>query len=163
VRKGTDGFAVFAELVGADGAPHRLGLAWRDGSLERRIDGETATGSAALADKLAVHVLEPGMHELIQGAPGERRRVLDWGVFHVEPVYLESWRQCRRALGQRNAARKSGASPGQLAPWNDALLSAGSRVHGLRDAYVRDLAARVRRIGAELLEAELALEYRPGW
>lgn len=163
VRRGTDGFAVFAELVDGDGMPHRLGVAWREGSLERRVDGEAAPGAAALADRLAVHVLEPGMHELIQGPPAERRRFLDWGVFHVEPSYLESWRHYRRALSQRNAGLKAGLGPAQLAPWTDGLLAAGRRVHDLREQYVRDLAGRVRAIGAALLEAELDVDYRPGW
>src|SRR5690606_22112388 len=136
---------------------------WRDGSLERRIDGEPAAGTAALADMLAVHVLEPGMHELIQGPPAERRRFLDWGVFHVERSYLEGWRHYRRALSQRNAALKGGVAPAQLAPWTRGLLEAGARVHALRESYVHDLAGRVQRLGAELLQADLRLDYRPGW
>jgi DNA replication and repair protein RecF len=163
VRKGAEGFAVYAELGRTEGGAHRLGIAWREGKLERRLDGAASSGTATLAEVLAVHVVEPGIHELIQGPPSERRRFLDWGVFHVEPTYLDGWRQYRRVLGQRNAALKAGGTASQLAAWTDALLTSGKRVHAQRETYMASLVPGVRRLGSELLGQELILDYRPGW
>ena len=91
VRRGEEGFTVYGELV-LNGRRRRVGVAYVGGRLEKRIDGETASGTAALAALLPVHVIDPGVHDLIQGGPSERRRFLDWGVFHVEPDYLEVWK-----------------------------------------------------------------------
>jgi hypothetical protein len=65
-----------------------------------------------LCARIAVVTFEPGSHDLIGGGAEHRRRYLDWGLFHVEPDFLPWWRRYARALKQRNAALKSGPSPG---------------------------------------------------
>jgi DNA replication and repair protein RecF len=125
VRVGTDGFSVFGEVEIAERVV-RVGVAFDVGRLQKKIDGDATVGTAELAAVLPVHVVEPGIHQLIEGGPGERRRFLDWGVFHVEHAYLEAWRQYRRVLGQRNAALK-GASNSELQTWTAALVEAGAR------------------------------------
>jgi len=105
VRYGRSGLAVFGE-VGDGPRLRRIGVAFNQGRLEKKIDGSAAAGTAALVEILPVHAIDPSSHELIQGGPSERRRFLDWGVFHVEHGYLDTWRRYRRLLGQRNAALK---------------------------------------------------------
>jgi DNA replication and repair protein RecF len=162
VQRGTAGFSVYAELV-SRGQAHRVGVASTGGKLEKKIDGEEAGGTAALAALFPVHAIDPGIHELIQGTPSDRRRFLDWGVFHVEHGYLDGWRQYRRILGQRNAALKARASAAELDAWDDALGEAAARVHGSRDRYVKLLTPELVRSGQALLGQELTLDYRPGW
>jgi DNA replication and repair protein RecF len=162
VQHGSDAFAVFGE-VQADDTTRRLGMAYRAGRLEKKVDGQTALGMAELAALLPVHALDPSIHGLVEGGPSERRRFLDWGVFHVEPVYLESWKRYRRVLSQRNAALKHAASKAELRPWTRALGEAGVTVEASRRRYLDRLAPRVEEFGRQLLEARLTLEYRAGW
>ena len=108
VRHGADGFAVFG-VADVDGAERRLGVAYRAGRLEKKIDGQPAVGMAQLDALLPVHAIDPSTHAIVEGGPSERRRFLDWGVFHVEPTYLDAWKGYRRVLSQRNAALKRGA------------------------------------------------------
>ena len=162
VQHGGDGFAVFGE-VEADGVTRRLGVAYRAGRLEKRIDGEPAEGMAQLAALLPVHALDPSMHALVEGGPSERRRFLDWGVFHVEPRYLDAWKHYRRALSQRNAALKRGAAAIELRPWTAALVDAGADVDASRRRYLERLAPLVGEFGGRLLDRPLRLDYRPGW
>ena len=88
VRRGEDGFAVYGEVHTSAGQ-RRLGVSFTAGHLTKRIDGQDATGMAALAEILPIHSLDPSSHQLVEGAPSERRRFLDWGVFHVEHTYLD--------------------------------------------------------------------------
>jgi DNA replication and repair protein RecF len=162
IQRGAEGFAVYGELS-RQGEARKVGVAFQGGRLERRIDGADAGGAAALAELFPVHAIEPGSHELIQGTPSDRRRFLDWGVFHVEHGYLDAWRQYRRILGQRNAALKARATSEELDAWDVALLEAGGRVHDSRRTYVAGLAAAVARSGRALLGEPVAVEYRPGW
>jgi DNA replication and repair protein RecF len=162
VQHGSDGFAVFGEAE-TDGVQRRLGVAYREGRLEKKIDGAPAEGMAQLATLLPVHALDPSMHALVEGAPSERRRFLDWGVFHVEPHYLDAWKQYRRALSQRNAALKRGATAPELEPWTAALVEAGAQVDASRSRYLERLAPFVRSFGGRLLDRPLELEYRRGW
>ena len=161
VRRGSNGFAVYGEAEHRDRL-RRLGVAFEDGRLQKRLDGNSAAGMVALAEVLPVHVIDPGIHQLIEGGPSERRRFLDWGVFHVEREYLEAWRRYRRVLGQRNAALK-GAAPAELRAWTAALVEAGNMIHGFRQRYVESLSGAVTTAGQQLLGRAVLAEYRRGW
>jgi DNA replication and repair protein RecF len=162
VQHGADGFAVFGE-VRTEGATRRIGVAYRGGRLEKKVDGQPATGMAQLAELLPVHAIDPTMHALVEGGPSERRRFLDWGVFHVEPRYLDDWKRYRRVLSQRNSALKRGASSAELRPWSMALAEAGTIVDGSRSRYLAQLAPLVTDFGQRLLGRPLTLDYRSGW
>jgi len=127
VQRGSEGFAIFGEVL-IEGAHRRLGVAYSAGRLEKKIDGQAASGMAELAELLPVHALDPSMHALVEGGPSERRRFIDWGVFHVEPPYLEAWKRYRRVLSQRNAALKRGrrrrsCGHGRQRSWKPGLRS----------------------------------------
>jgi len=162
VQHGADGFAVFGE-VDDGGVPRRLGVGYRGGRLEKKIDGEPAAGMAQLAELLPVHAVDPSMHALVEGGPSERRRFLDWGVFHVEHTYLEAWKRYRRVLSQRNASLKRGAGSSELRPWSTALAEAGAAVDDSRRRYLERLAPFVSDFGQRLLDRPLTLDYRRGW
>jgi len=162
VSHGAEGFAVFGE-AGVEGAIRRLGVAYRSGRLEKKIDGQPAVGMAQLASLLPVHAIDPSMHAIVEGGPSERRRFLDWGVFHVEPEYLEAWKNYRRVLSQRNASLKRVAADAELRPWSTALAEAGAAVDESRRRYLDRLGPLVSAFGERLLGRPLALDYRRGW
>jgi DNA replication and repair protein RecF len=162
VRHGRSGLAVFGEVEESQRV-RRVGVAFSQGRLDKKIDGETAAGTAALVEILPVHTIDPSSHELIQGGPSERRRFLDWGVFHVEHAYLDAWRRYRRVLGQRNAALKRGAPPTEFETWTSALAEAGESIDCRRAAYVAELQPTFAVRGRGLLERDLTLDYRRGW
>jgi DNA replication and repair protein RecF len=145
------------------GLRHTVGLRFRKGNLEVRVDGSDAGSIVDLARLLPVHVIDPQVHELIEAGPSERRRYLDAGVFHVEPSYLGSWRDYRRVLAQRNSALKRHAGPPELGVWTEALAEAGRAIDAARGRYVESLARRVQDIGHRLVGREIHVEYRSGW
>lgn len=127
-----------------------------------RVDGRDETSAATLAAWLPVQVIDPGVHRLVDEAPGIRRRYLDWGLFHVKQDFLELWRRYHRILRQRNAALKSGA-PGGRASWDAQLMEAGEALTAARREYVEGLAPDVEAVCAALLERQVKLTYRQGW
>ena len=161
VQMGKKELAVFGSARDTAGR-RSLAVTFRAGHLDVQIDG--VRGSLIeLARALPMHVIDPQLHELIEGGPSVRRRYLDGGVFHVEPRYLSAWREYRRMLAQRNSALHGGAFGDDLAVWTDGLACAGLAVHEQREAYVGRLSALVRAIGGRLLGRAIAIEYRPGW
>jgi DNA replication and repair protein RecF len=163
VQRGAEGFAVFGTVTAPGGRVRRLGVSYGAGRLEKKIDGEPAAGMAELAAILPVHAIDPSMHGLVEGGPSERRRFLDWGVFHVEPAYLDAWKRYRRALSQRNAALKGSGYGRDLDAWSLAVAEAGTEVEASRRRYVDALVPEVARFGELLLARPLVLEYRRGW
>ena len=159
IRHGQESLIVFGETRHA-GRTHRLGVQLGDEGLEVRIDGDRAGGVADLARRLPAHVIEPNIHQLIEGGPSMRRRFLDWGVFHVEQGFLEAWRRFRRVLGQRNSALKQGLA---TSSWDPAFLEAGNAVNAAREQYVALLGGVVAELGEDLTGRPVELSYRRGW
>lgn len=158
-RQGSSGYSIFGEVLAA-GRNARLGLARSQGRLEARIDGEVAP-IGELMRRTAVVCFEPGSHELVSGASEERRRYLDWGVFHVEHDFLPVWRRYQRALRQRNALLRTDAAPFEFEPWDIELATAALPLNRMRERYFAGFRNHARTTFAsflpELGEAEFAL------
>lgn len=159
IQYDAQGFSVFGEVL-TGGRSRRLGISVDGGGRQLRLDGQSGPAMTSLARVLPVYVIEPSVHFLIEGGPGERRRFLDWGVFHVEQDYIADWRRFRRVLGQRNAALRTGQHPGS---WDNVLTAAGMRVTESRQRYVGELREALAGLGEALLGKPLEVNYRPGW
>lgn len=162
VRHGAGHFTV-AALVRSGDREHRLGVEAGRGHLVIRVDRQPADSLAALAEKLAVQVIDPEIHRLVSDGPEVRRRFLDYGVFHVEQGFLDAWRRYRRALRQRNAALREGLGEPAVKAWEPELAAAGETVDGLRRRHVAALAEAFVDLGERLLAGSVACEYRCGW
>jgi DNA replication and repair protein RecF len=151
---------VYGETREPDG---KLGLRISPGGNEIRVDGRSGASVAELAERLPVQLIDPAVHLLVQGGPGERRRYLDWGVFHVKHEFLAGWRKFRRALQQRNAALKQRADSAAVAAWEPDLLDGAGTVNKCRRAYIRDIEPILQLYVSKFVDLPINLRYRPGW
>ncbi|MEO8746942.1 MAG: DNA replication/repair protein RecF [Rhodanobacter sp.] len=158
--------SVFAELRHADGRASRVGLGRGGARWEARVDGNNVA-IGQLVRECAVVCFEPGSHALIAGAAEERRRYLDWGVFHVEQGFLAAWRRYQRALKQRNSLLRTNiASDDALfAPWEAELAQVAVEIDRQRSQYVDLLRVALQSSVAGLLPelGAVSLRYRRGW
>ena len=128
------------------------------------LAGQGISGIAEIAEILPVQVIDPGVHRLIEEGSARRRRLLDWGVFHVKHEFLGVWRRYQRALQQRNAVLRSNGDEQLLAEWEGELGTAGHRVDTLRSEYASQLLPHFVGIAEQLLGAQGArFSYRRGW
>ncbi|MEO8366782.1 MAG: DNA replication/repair protein RecF [Pseudoxanthomonas sp.] len=166
VRTGADAVEVFVEWQeGAEARHRRAGLRHTGQTWVGRLDGENVSQLGELCAALAVVSFEPGSHALVTGGGEPRRRFVDWGLFHVEPGFLSLWRRYARALKQRNALLKSGASGQQLDAWDHELAEAGEPMTRHRRDYLEQLQVRLRAVAGDLVPALGAsnIEFQPGW
>lgn len=173
VRAGADAIEVFAQWEvrpGSDAASigpstHKAGLRHSGHAWTAHLDGAAVSRLGDICVAFAVVTFEPGSHALITGAADNRRRYLDWGLFHVEQAFMEAWRRYSRALKQRNALLKRRAGWVELEPWEFELAGSGERLSFLRQGYLAALETRVARLAAELAPAlgDVSLQYQPGW
>lgn len=157
---------VVGRLEAGAGYRHRLGVERHAGGrLLMRLDGVWAERVADLAERMPVLAVHPGSHEILAGGPDERRRLLDWGLFHVEQGYLRTWQRYRRVLAQRNALLRAGAARSNLDAWEGELVAMGYAVDEARRRYVSSLAGHVSAVSGELLRdgGDVRLRYRSGW
>lgn len=125
---------------------HRLGLRKQPDGLTLRLDGAPAERLSDLARYLAVITLHADSDQLIQGGPQQRRRFLDWWLFHVKAEFFPEWMRYQRLLKQRNAALRK--DPRQLPAWDEPLAQSGERVAAFRqqaaEALMEHLGTRLR-------------------
>lgn len=166
VQRGASGLSIFASVRHDDGSIRRLGLGREGARWDARLDGQDVP-IGQLIRECAVVCFEPGSHALIAGAAEERRRFLDWGVFHVEHEFLVTWRRYQRALKQRNSLLRGGMSLDEslLGPWERELSRAGALIDQWRRAYLDALLPFLREQASLLLPelGSIELRYRAGW
>jgi DNA replication and repair protein RecF len=162
IRRGSERFVVFGEVDGF-GRHSSLGIEGSAAGVRARLGGAKAGSLAELAPLLPVQIIDPEIHRLIEEGPSRRRRFLDWGVFHVEPRFVDDWQRFQQALRQRNAALKSRQPREVTAAWDGELVRYGEAVSAARSGYVRRLAEHAVGVTRNLLGMELGLSYRTGW
>jgi DNA replication and repair protein RecF len=162
IRQGCRELWVTGRLDTAGGS-RPVGVRYGRDGFEARAAGSPLRSLAELASQLPVQAIDPEVHRLIEEGPQERRRYLDWGVFHVEPRFVEHWRRYQRALKQRNAALRAGQSLGAVRAWDPELVEAGNALAASRRAYLEQLRPQVRACGERLLGLPIELSLSDGW
>src|SRR5271169_4825506 len=162
IGHGAERFVVFGEV---DTPTRRvpMGVEGSRTGIRAQIDGDKPASLAELALVLPVQIIDPEVHHLIDEGPSRRRRFLDWGVFHVEPVFVSHWQRYQQALKQRNAALKSRQPRGVVSVWDSDLARSGELLSAARTRYAAALGTPAQAIARNLLGMELTLGYRTGW
>jgi DNA replication and repair protein RecF len=162
IRSGTPK-ATIRGLVAPSGLDRRLAVEIAAGGVQVTVEGQPASRVGDLARSLAVEALGAGVQDLVQGSPELRRRALDWGMFHVEQLYLRIWRRFRQALAQRNAGLRQASNAMEMAVWDHECAEAAMALDALRLAYLERLTPLFRKVAAGLLQADCELSYLSGW
>jgi DNA replication and repair protein RecF len=140
-----------------------VGVRYSREGFEARAAGNRIGSLAELATILPVQAIDPEVHRLVEEGPQERRRYLDWGVFHVEPRFVEQWRRYQRALKQRNAALRAEAPEQVVRAWDPELLESGRALAESRRNYFTLLQPHVDAVGQRLLGTTIDLSLSDGW
>jgi len=135
-----------------------------DADVRVRYAGETLD-SASLAELLPIQVINSDTFDLLDGSPGVRRQVLDWGTFHSDPVFIRLWRGFRRILKQRNSLLKCGKiDPRVRQVWDAEFVQYAEQMTALRQAYIEQLRPGFEQALSALLQGiEVRLLFSPGW
>ncbi len=136
------------------------------GEFQFKIAGQQVYTASLLAEKLPTLVVNSDTFALVDGSPGDRRRFLDWGVFHVEQAPRELWRNHQRVLKQRNnLLRRGKIDREQLQVWDREFAELSEQVANYRESYfarfVPECQAAYKALSGE--EVDLEVELFPGW
>ncbi|MBO0765234.1 MAG: DNA replication/repair protein RecF [Hyphomicrobiaceae bacterium] len=109
-----------------------------------RIDGESRSGSGALASDIEVLWLIPAMDGLFIGPAGERRRFLDRLIPSFDPGYRARLAQFERAMQHRNRLLAEDVrEEARFAGLERVMAETGAAVAAARAAAVAALAATI--------------------
>ncbi len=163
VQTGAPTATLFCRLSGKEEPDPRLGISIGRQKTEIHINAKPGGSVADLVSALPVLLIDSEVHQLIQGGPSERRRFLDWGVFHVKHDFRRAWRTYRRALQQRNAALKQGQNRSAVEVWNPDLIAAALVVDSCRREYLDALKPHLLETIADFLNLPAGFTLRSGW
>lgn len=139
------------------------------GGFTIKVNGQKASSAAELAQLIPLQLLNSESFTLLSGGPKERRKMIDWGVFHVEHAFMEHWGRSKQAIRQRNSLLRAGkASPDlsqQLQPWDKEIAHTSVLINRMRQNYVDRLVPVIRKTLLQLLEQkiDIAFAFRGGW
>ena len=165
IQTGATIFRVVAVISNGDeGRRIPVGMERTARELTARIGGVPTRSLAALARQTPVLLLNRDSHRLLEDGPQQRRRFMDWGLFHIEPGFLDAWRRYGTALRHRNAALRSGAANRAVDAWDGELAMAATLLDRLRETFCEALGGALERLaGATLGQGGVQVDYRRGW
>ena len=163
IRHEQSSLTVFGKIKSKGEHLSSLGIQIKEGKFRAKINGEIEKKSSNLAVLLPLLLISPDADKLIRGSPRQRRRFIDWGLFHVEHEFLPVWQRYNRALLQRNSALRQ-KNTSVLDSWNDQLVEAAVKLDLFRREYLQLLLKQTQQFLSQLLEIdECSFKYLPGW
>lgn len=161
-----DDCTVFGQVEQPNGSSKPIGIVrHRNGRREVRIGGEPVQQISELAKILPLQLINTESIQLLTGPPENRRRFLNWGVFHVEPGFHKAWKTSQHCLKQRNTLlRDAKIDNTQLDVWSRELVKVGEFIDQYRTAYLDSLNPLFQRLLSNLIETGgFDLTYYRGW
>lgn len=136
--------------------------------LQIRLNNAPLKRLSELAFHLPVQLIPANCHQFFEQGPKYRRKMVDWGVFHVEHQFNYHWQAYKKALQQRNAAIKSHKPRSEISLWDKTLVSHGLAMTTMRECYLKLLIEHFKpifnKLCPELAENfEFNLRYVRGW
>ena len=126
-----------------------------------RFDDEKITRLSEQTRNIPLFVITPESHRILTGTPKERRHWLDWAMFHVEPGYIDLWRDYHHALRHRNTLLRERASNSQLVVWEEIMAEKAAGLFGFRGKYLEDLANEINSMN-ETKFNRVKISQKPG-
>ncbi len=156
--------ACFGEMF-CDGMKTSMGIEkTRQGDVKCKLQGEVCDKLSRFATQLPLQLITPETFKLLVEGPEERRRFLDWGVFHVEHSFTELCQRYQRLIKQRNAALKQLPKWKSLLAWEIELVEVGEKITYLRKQYLVGLLPFLRKAREFLLpDHDIQFSYEQGW
>ena len=165
INHNASNFTLFC-LAGDKVHHHRIGVTReKNKTAVIKVDGEFIRSAARLANITPTLVIEPETFELLDGGPNNRRRYMDWGVFHVEHLFSRAWKHYTKSLKQRNTLLRRGRiERSLLAPWDAQMIKTAELIDEYRHEYIVSLVPVINDILEQLNHSmDLDISYYRGW
>lgn len=168
VNEAQEQLTVFAKTD----AGTKIGVGYHKGNKLKqiKINGTIVKSLSKLSCIYPTQVLSPESYHLIDSAPLERRKYLDWCLFHVEHNYQTDWKRFNTILKQRNAllkkAKTARINPQEIHLWNQEFCQAAEIINQKRKEIIEKLSdclnAILNPLAIDFCDS-LKLNYYPGY
>ncbi|MDH5360073.1 MAG: DNA replication/repair protein RecF [Gammaproteobacteria bacterium] len=164
IQQETASLLVFGSVLTPTGNSINLGIEKQSDRTRIKVAGEWVKNSSSLVMHLPLQLITPDSHKLIEQGPRYRRQFMDWGVFHVEHRFHDTWSRFQKSLKQRNAGLKQKLPRTSLQVWEQELSSAAERIDDMRRRYISELMPIAQKRIEQLTDLQdIQLSYQQGW
>lgn len=112
------------------------GLRKSNKETEIKYDGERVKAVSEQAKNVVIQTANPDKTTLLTGSPRDRRKWIDWALFHVEHNYLQVWHSYHRALRNRNALLRRPAKEEEYYVWESIMADTAKDLKGMWQEYL---------------------------
>lgn len=154
---------VFARIEDEKSDKTALGLERSQQKTRIRINSQDVKQVSALSALLPVQIINPDVHKLLEQGPKYRRQFIDWGVFHVEHQFIQTWQDYYRVLKQRNAALRRKQAKNSVELWNSQLIECAKKITLSRESYLENFVPTFNQYLDLLMGLSVSMEYKRGW
>lgn len=130
---------IVADIQDLEQKPIQAGIERTRTSTLIKIGGKIIKKRSEQARKLPVFILSPENQQLVTGTPKNRRKWLDWNMFHVEHGYMDYWHRYHNLLRQRNALLRHQSRDEEFGYWEEQLAQEGENINRARTMYLKNL------------------------
>lgn len=140
----------------------------RDNQGKRTLKVDDSPSSfKTLAQQHPILFIDTNSHRDFAHASQQRRKWLDWALFHVEPSFHAAQSRYQHALKQRNRQLKTSGSIAAISAWDPILIQEGEVIHQLRQRLIERLVPTVLAMAARCAffphYQGLSIDYSSGW
>jgi DNA replication and repair protein RecF len=129
---------------------------------------------SSISKLVVLGLIIPDSFNLLDSAPFNRRKYLDWGVFHVEHVFLRTWKDYKRVLMNRNCLLKKYSNQvkniefinNEIKVWDKQLVILNDNIDKYRKSQFNKILPIIYEIltfFSKQLAADITFTYYQGW
>ncbi len=104
-----------------------------------KLDEKCIHSLSEVARVFPVNCLDGAFFRALSEESQYRRKIFDWGVFHVKHSFYSAWKKYNEVLKQRNILLKSRVGIGAIHSWNSLFADAAIAMIGIRKEYIKEL------------------------
>ena len=162
IQKGKERLLLYAETLDELKIEHRIGLEKKGSQTRLRIDGRSIIRVSELARLLPIALVTPMSHRILEEGPRNRRRLINWGLFHVEHDFKGLMADFSKSLLQRNNALRRGGK--ELSVWDETFAQCAENVSVRQERYFEELRSHLLSLCGEIyFLKKLELSFNRGW
>ncbi|HUW98201.1 MAG TPA: DNA replication and repair protein RecF [Acidiferrobacter sp.] len=126
------------------------------------LNDEAVRSTIRVYEQLPILVFSPESHYAALQDAQVRRTTMHWLLFHVEPLFLDTWRRYQRVLKQRNMALRNKDATYRM--FDPGLCQTGEVLAGFWSVNQKALQEPFQRLAARLrLTIPVEMVLYPGW
>jgi DNA replication and repair protein RecF len=150
-------FEIKSVLQSDEGKEFHVRVAYDDAKKNKKftINGAEVEKFSTVIGMFPVVILSPENSSITFGSPADRRRFVDLVISQSSKSYVENSMEYRRIVRQRNTIlteAKGKDCSSEMAPWNEMLITYGSKIILKRHHFLNEFAPYIARTYLDIVD-----------